>query len=63
MSLSLALNLGDEIRIGEAVVKLEYRSGQRVGLKIDAPREVDVRLSKEGEKPGKVDAAKPGIRQ
>lgn len=42
MGLKLALKVGDTVTIGDALIRLESRSGQRVGLVIEAPRSVSV---------------------
>lgn len=46
MSLYLDIGPDDELRIGLAAVSLEYKTGQRARLKIDAPRDIEVSLVK-----------------
>lgn len=46
------LRVGATIEIGSAKIRLEYKSGQRVSLVIDAPSDVEIKL------PGKDDRAK-----
>lgn len=38
------LRVGSTIKIGETVVRLDYKSGQRVVLVIDAPSEVRIEV-------------------
>ena len=46
MSLHLDLKTGDELLIGDTVIKLEYKSGRNARLSIDADRETQVKLNK-----------------
>lgn len=43
------LRLGEELRIGDTVVRLVKRSGQVAALVIDAPPEVKIVISKDRE--------------
>lgn len=52
MSLKIALKIGDEVKIGDAVIRLDYRSGNRVGLSIDADKSVKVTYNQKPVKDG-----------
>jgi sRNA-binding carbon storage regulator CsrA len=47
MALFVDIGANDTLTVGETTVKLQYKKGSKVRLKIDAPKDIAVKLHKD----------------
>jgi len=47
MAMFVDIAVGDTLQVGDMVIRLQFKTGKKARLKIDAPKDIDVKLSKE----------------
>lgn len=48
MALFVDIGVGDTLKVGDMTLRLQFKTGKKARLKIEAPKDLDVRLTKDG---------------
>lgn len=47
MALFVDIGIGDTLKVGDMTVRLQFKTGKKARLKIEAPRDLDLKLSRD----------------